>query len=81
MWSRPRRLSELVRRMGVSAGQPAAASFSVTAASQWALDVLIDAGFRYDSSVFPIRHDRYGLPGASPVPFPATWPTSLRCRA
>jgi polysaccharide deacetylase family protein (PEP-CTERM system associated) len=53
-------------------GQPVtgyrAASFSVTAASLWALDVLIDAGFDYDSSVFPIRHDRYGLPGASTTP-------------
>ena len=53
-------------------GQPVrgyrAASFSVTAASLWALDVLIDAGFDYDSSVFPIRHDRYGIPGASTAP-------------
>lgn len=53
-------------------GQPVrgyrAASFSVTAASLWALDVLIDAGFDYDSSVFPIRHDRYGLPGARTAP-------------
>jgi len=53
---------------GVAVEGYRAASFSVTAASQWALDVLIDAGFRYDSSVFPIRHDRYGLPGASPAP-------------
>jgi polysaccharide deacetylase family protein (PEP-CTERM system associated) len=45
-----------------------AASFSVTRDSLWALDVLIDLGFEYDSSVFPIRHDRYGLPGASPEP-------------
>jgi len=45
-----------------------AASFSVTRESLWALDVLIDLGFDYDSSVFPIRHDRYGLPGASPEP-------------
>jgi polysaccharide deacetylase family protein (PEP-CTERM system associated) len=45
-----------------------AASFSVTRASLWALDVLIDLGFRYDSSIFPIRHDRYGLPGARPEP-------------
>lgn len=53
-------------------GQPVrgyrAASFSVTAASLWALDVLVDAGFEYDSSVFPIRHDRYGIPGASTAP-------------
>ncbi len=45
-----------------------AASFSVTRDSLWALDVLIDLGFRYDSSIFPIRHDRYGLPGATPEP-------------
>ena len=43
-----------------------AASFSITRDSLWALDVLIDLGFQYDSSVFPIRHDRYGIPGASP---------------
>jgi polysaccharide deacetylase family protein (PEP-CTERM system associated) len=42
-----------------------AASFSITKRSLWALDVLIDLGFEYDSSVFPIRHDRYGIPGAS----------------
>jgi polysaccharide deacetylase family protein (PEP-CTERM system associated) len=42
-----------------------AASFSITKRSLWALDALIDLGFEYDSSVFPIRHDRYGIPGAS----------------
>jgi polysaccharide deacetylase family protein (PEP-CTERM system associated) len=45
-----------------------AASFSVTRQSLWALDVLIELGFRYDSSIFPIRHDRYGLPDATPEP-------------
>ncbi|MGH8208716.1 MAG: XrtA system polysaccharide deacetylase [Steroidobacteraceae bacterium] len=45
-----------------------AASFSITRDSLWALDILIDAGFEYDSSVFPIHHDRYGIPGASPEP-------------
>jgi len=44
-----------------------AASFSITSQSLWALDVLIDLGFEYDSSIFPIRHDRYGIPGASPT--------------
>lgn len=38
-----------------------AASYSVTHASLWALDVILDAGFEYDSSVFPIRHDVYGM--------------------
>lgn len=45
-----------------------AASFSITRDSLWALDTLIDLGFRYDSSIFPIRHDRYGIPGALPEP-------------
>lgn len=45
-----------------------AASFSITGQSLWALDVLIDLGFQYDSSVFPIRHDRYGIPDALPEP-------------
>jgi polysaccharide deacetylase family protein (PEP-CTERM system associated) len=52
-----------------------AASFSITRQSLWALDVLIDAGFEYDSSVFPIRHDRYGIPGAAPEPNRITAPS------
>ncbi len=39
-----------------------AASYSITKRSLWALDVLVDLGFTYDSSIFPIRHDRYGIP-------------------
>ncbi len=53
-------------------GQPVigyrAASFSITPRSRWALDTLIEAGFQYDSSIFPVRHDRYGMPGASRAP-------------
>lgn len=41
-----------------------APSFSVTERSLWALDVLIDEGHTYDASIFPIRHDRYGIPDA-----------------
>jgi polysaccharide deacetylase family protein (PEP-CTERM system associated) len=40
-----------------------AASYSITTESLWALDVLAEEGFEYDSSIFPIRHDRYGIPG------------------
>jgi polysaccharide deacetylase family protein (PEP-CTERM system associated) len=43
-----------------------APSFSITKQSMWALEVLAQEGFTMDSSVFPIRHDRYGIPGASP---------------
>ncbi|MBL8290851.1 MAG: polysaccharide deacetylase family protein, partial [Bryobacterales bacterium] len=40
-----------------------APSYSVTTRSLWALDVLAELGFRYDSIIYPIRHDRYGIPG------------------
>ena len=39
-----------------------APSYSVTPRSLWALDILIEEGFRYDASIFPIHHDRYGIP-------------------
>ena len=45
-----------------------AASYSITAQSLWALDILAEAGFEYDSSIFPIRHDRYGMPGVPKEP-------------
>lgn len=45
-----------------------APSFSVTTRSLWALDVLADEGHEYDSSIFPIRHDRYGIPDAAREP-------------
>jgi polysaccharide deacetylase family protein (PEP-CTERM system associated) len=45
-----------------------AASYSITADSLWALDVLYEEGFRTDSSIFPIRHDRYGLTGGPLTP-------------
>jgi polysaccharide deacetylase family protein (PEP-CTERM system associated) len=42
-----------------------APSFSITNRSLWALDVLAECGFTHDSSVYPIQHDRYGIPGFS----------------
>ena len=42
-----------------------AASFSITKDSPWALDVLAEVGFTYDSSLFPVRHHRYGVPGGA----------------
>jgi len=45
-----------------------AASYSITRRSLWALDILHELGFRYDSSIFPVRHDRYGIPGAPRFP-------------
>lgn len=45
-----------------------APSYSITAASLWALDILIEEGFTYDSSIFPIMHDIYGMPDAPRFP-------------
>jgi polysaccharide deacetylase family protein (PEP-CTERM system associated) len=42
--------------------------YSITAKSIWALDILVELGFEYDSSIFPIHHDLYGMPGASRRP-------------
>ena len=41
-----------------------ATSYSVVKDTLWALDILIEEGFLYDSSIFPIHHDRYGFPEA-----------------
>jgi polysaccharide deacetylase family protein (PEP-CTERM system associated) len=45
-----------------------APTFSVTRDTLWSLDVLCEAGFRYDSSIYPIVHDRYGIPDAPRFP-------------
>ncbi len=45
-----------------------APTFSVVRETLWSLDVLAEAGFRYDSSIFPIVHDRYGIPDAPRFP-------------
>lgn len=46
-----------------------AASYSITRNSFWALDILAEAGFTWDSSIFPIRHDRYGVPNSPTRPY------------
>ncbi len=45
-----------------------APSFSITRQSLWALEILVEEGFLSDLSVFPIRHDRYGIPDAEQGP-------------
>ena len=41
-----------------------APSYSITQRSLWALDILVEEGFTYDSSIFPVMHDTYGIPDA-----------------
>lgn len=54
-----------------------AASYSITRKSMWALDILAQAGFQYDSSIFPVRHDRYGIPDAEETPHLLETPQGL----
>jgi len=54
-----------------------AASYSITRHSLWALDILAEAGFIYDSSIFPVHHDRYGIPDAPKFPYQLTTPKGL----
>jgi polysaccharide deacetylase family protein (PEP-CTERM system associated) len=55
---------------GVAVHGYRAPSFSVTERSLWALDVLVEEGHTYDASIFPIRHDRYGIPDSPRHPHP-----------
>jgi polysaccharide deacetylase family protein (PEP-CTERM system associated) len=48
-----------------------APSFSIGHANAWAFDVLLDAGYRYSSSVYPVQHDHYGMPDAPRFPYAA----------
>jgi polysaccharide deacetylase family protein (PEP-CTERM system associated) len=53
-------------------GQPVfgyrAPSFSIVPSHEWALDVLLEEGYRYDSSLFPVRRPGYGFPGGERYP-------------
>lgn len=46
-----------------------APTFSIVHETAWAVDILAELGFRYDSSIFPVWHDRYGVPQAPRMPF------------
>lgn len=54
-----------------------APSFSIGQANLWALDTLLEAGYRYSSSIYPIRHDHYGMPDAPRFAFYPTGPDGL----
>lgn len=51
-----------------------APSFSITQDAFWAFEVLADLGFTYDSSIFPVKHPNYGIPGAPRFPFRVNTP-------
>ncbi|MEH0165843.1 XrtA system polysaccharide deacetylase [Paucibacter sp. JuS9] len=61
-----------------------APSFSIGQANLWAFDVLLEEGYRYSSSVYPVKHDHYGMPDAPRFAYPVREglleipPTTLR---
>ncbi|HMB68897.1 MAG TPA: XrtA system polysaccharide deacetylase [bacterium] len=56
-----------------------AAYFSVTERSLWALEILADLGFRYDSSIFPVKNWRYGIADFDPRPQRLDTPSGTIC--
>ena len=60
-----RRTKMLLEEVGGVAVQGyRAASFSIGAENLWALEVLAEEGYHYSSSIYPVRHDHYGMPDA-----------------
>jgi polysaccharide deacetylase family protein (PEP-CTERM system associated) len=66
------RLSRVVLEdiLGETVSAYRAPSFSITQQSLWALDVLLEEGFLFDSSIYPTHHDRYGIAGTPLEPHP-----------
>jgi polysaccharide deacetylase family protein (PEP-CTERM system associated) len=54
---------------GVAVRGYRAPTYSITRESLWAFDLLIEEGFTFDSSVFPVYHDTYGIPDAPRFPY------------
>ena len=61
--------SALEQAAGVAVRGYRAPNFSIDARTWWAYVALAEAGYSYSSSVYPIRHDHYGMPGAPRAPF------------
>jgi polysaccharide deacetylase family protein (PEP-CTERM system associated) len=65
--TRTRRILEDIG--GVAVRGYRAPSYSINGRNLWALDVLLETGHVYSSSIYPIRHDLYGMPEAPRFPF------------
>jgi polysaccharide deacetylase family protein (PEP-CTERM system associated) len=64
-----RRTKDLLEQIGgVEVLGYRAPTYSIVDRTRWALEVLLEEGYRYDSSIFPIVHDRYGIPDAPRFP-------------
>ncbi len=60
--------------IGVEVTGYRAPAFTITQKTLWALDILLDLGFKYDSSIFPVRMKRYGIEGSPWYPYIAKTP-------
>jgi len=58
-----RAVEAIANACGITPRAYRAPSYSVTRKSLWALEILVELGFTHDSSIYPIEHDRYGIPG------------------
>jgi polysaccharide deacetylase family protein (PEP-CTERM system associated) len=58
-----RAVAAIAEASGVIPEAYRAPSYSITRKSWWALEILVECGFRRDSSIYPVAHDRYGIPG------------------
>ncbi len=65
----------IAQAAGVQPAAYRAPSFSITTRSLWALEILIECGFRTDSSIYSVRHDRYGIPGHPHYPHRISTPS------
>lgn len=66
-----RALDSVEQCIGAGARRYRAPCFSVDQRTEWALDVLEEMGFEFDSSVFPVHNPKYGYPGAPRFPYRA----------
>jgi len=65
---------------GVAVTGYRAPSWSITKDCMWALEILAEEGFTYDSSIYPIHHDLYGVPGAQRFPYTFAWANGMKLR-
>lgn len=63
-----RAVATIAEAVGVTPRIYRAPSYSITRESLWALEILVECGFTHDSSIYPISHDRYGIPGSARHP-------------
>ena len=67
-------IAAIVSACGVQPRGHRAPEFTILRRTAWAFPVLVEEGLAYDSSVFPIRHRRYGIPDAPRYPYRVSTP-------